>query len=77
MGKPKPTKSKKSLYLIQTWRSKGKGGSVKYHSHLCCLVPKLNIISSSVHASRSGRWKHVQKLKALYPGIEVQPRPGK
>lgn len=60
---------KKSIYEVQVWSTIGKGGSVKYHSRLCCIVPKLNILSTSVHSSRQGRWKSVQKLKKLYPGI--------
>ena len=62
---------KKSIYEVHVWSTLAKGGSVKYHSHLCCIVPKLNIISTAVHKSRQGRAAAVNKLKQLYPGLVV------
>jgi hypothetical protein len=60
---------KKSIYEVHVWSTVGKGGSVKYHSRLCCTVPKLNVLSTAVHASRQGRSQAVKKLKKLYPGL--------
>jgi len=69
MAKKSNTTKKKSIYEVHVWSTIGKGGSVKYHSRLCCTVPIFNILSTAVHASRSGRWRAVQKLKKLYPGL--------
>jgi hypothetical protein len=62
---------KKSIYEVRVWSTLGKGGVVRYHHHLCCIVPKLNVISTAVHKSRQGRSAAIKKLKELYPGLVV------
>lgn len=62
---------KKSIYEVRVWSTVAKGGVVKYHHHLCCTVPKLNILSTAVHMSRQGRSQAIKKLKELYPGLVV------
>ena len=63
--------AKKSIYEIHVWSTLAKGGSVSYHSHLICKVPKENIIFTAVHKSRQGRAQHVKKILLKYPGAAI------